>query len=57
MARTIMRFGCEVTPYGLIRTWWEFDGGEIIRGAWQWPPQERREKFRRVDARGNRRKQ
>lgn len=56
MALLITSLGYEVTPYGLRRVVVTFDNGKNDIGPWLWPTQERREKFRRVDARGNRRK-
>lgn len=53
MALLIMSFGCEVTPYGLVRTVTTFDNGETDFGPWFWATQARREKIRRIDGRGN----
>lgn len=52
MALLIMSFGCEVTPYGLVRTVTTFDNGETDFGPWFWATQARREKIRRIDGRG-----
>ncbi len=56
MARLTVTLGCDLTPYGLLRVWWEFEDGRIERDVWKWPPQERREKIRRIDGRGNARR-
>lgn len=53
MARVPERMCIQRSPSGAVRIGLQFDGAEPEWGPWQHPPQERRERIFRIDARGN----